>query len=258
MRTIILSAGQGKRLLPLTENTPKCLLPVQSGRSMLHVQLDALAECGVRQATVMVGFGAEKVEQSLAENPVPGLEVETCYNPFYKISDNLITCWLAQRFMDQDFVLLNGDTLFEVPVLRQLLAAPEAPLTLAINQKPNYDDDDMKVSLNGGRRLRAVGKKLDPKLVDGESIGLMVFRASGVETFRGALNAAVRDPEAMRAWYLSVVNAMAENLPVQTASIAGLWWGEVDCPQDLADVRAALEKPERKRPARVHPHPSAI
>ena len=257
MRAIILSAGQGRRLLPLTESTPKCLLPVQSHRSVLEVQLRALAACGVRHATVMVGFGAEQVERALVEKSVPGIAAETFYNPFYKISDNLITCWLAQRFMDEEFILLNGDTLFEVSVLEKLLAAPEAPLTLAINQKNGYDDDDMKVSLNGGRRLRAVGKTLDPQVVHGESIGLMLFRSRGVEAFRGALNAAVRDPEAIRAWYLSVVNALAESLPVQTASISGLWWGEVDSPEDLAEVRAAYKMRAGRREAEYNTQPSA-
>jgi choline kinase len=249
MRAIILSAGQGKRLLPLTESCPKCLLPVNGDRTVLDIQLRALAQCGVERVTVMVGFGAERVEEHVRDNPVPGLQVDLFYNPLYKIADNLITVWLAQRDMTGDFVLLNGDTLFDVPVLERLLASPPAPLTVAINEKASYDDDDMKVSLNGGRRLRAVGKTLDPSVVNGESIGLMLFRGDGVERFKEALDAAVRDENSVRAWYLSVVNGIAEQMTIQTAAITGLWWGEIDCPADLMNVRAFFE--ERKRPARA-------
>jgi choline kinase len=257
MKAIILSAGQGRRLLPLTESSPKCLLPVHGQRSVLEVQLRTLAACGVEEATVMVGFGADEVDDALARYPVPGLRVDTFYNPFYKIADNLITVWLASSLMTEDFILLNGDTLFDAPVLDRLLAAPDAPLTIAINQKSDYDDDDMKVSLNGGRRLRAVGKTLDPSVVDGESIGLMLFRDQGVATLREALSAAIRDPSSLSAWYLSVVNELADNMRIETADISGLWWGEIDCPEDLIAVRAFFDERQRKREVRAFERPGA-
>lgn len=252
MRAIILSAGQGKRLLPLTQDTPKCLLEVQDGVSVLSHQLRTLAACGIDRASVIVGFGADQVEEYLGKHPVPGIEVETHYNPFYALSDNLATVWLARPQMDADFVLMNGDTLFEASVLRTLLASPDAPLTLTINVKPRYDDDDMKVSLDG-TRLTAVGKKLRPDVVDGESIGLMYFRGNGVKAFDEALEAAIREPEALDLWYLSVVNGLADSLRIETANISGLWWGEVDSPEDLRDVRKALCHRPVSRALRPHP-----
>ncbi len=252
MRAIILSAGQGRRLLPLTQTTPKCLLPVDCGRSVLEVQLRTLASCGVTHATVMVGFGADEVERALAGMSIPEMEIETVYNPFYKLTDNLITVWLAQQRMDGDFILLNGDTLFDTPVLERLLASSAAPLTLAVNEKPTYDDDDMKVSWSSGTRLRAIGKKLDLDVVDCESIGMMVFRGDGVEAFRHCLDRAVRDENALGAWYLSVVNTLADETEVQTTAITGLWWGEVDSAEDLDCVREFFDARERKRLARTN------
>jgi len=252
MRAIILSAGQGRRLLPLTESTPKCLLPVDCGRTVLEVQLRALASCGVNEATVMVGFGAHEVERMLDATPIPGLTVRTFYNPFYKLTDNLVTVWLAQQHMKGDFILLNGDTLFDAPVLERLIASPAAPLTLAVNEKDGYDDDDMKVSLSRGRQLRAIGKTLHPDVVHCESIGLMIFRGEGVWAFRRALDDAMRHEHSLGAWYLSVVNALADQIRVETAPITGLWWGEVDSADDLESVRAFFDARERKRLARAN------
>lgn len=238
MKAIILSAGQGKRLLPLTETTPKCLLPVDGSRPALEIQLRALAACGIQRATVMVGFGADKVEQFLARCPLPEIEVTSRFNPFFAISNNLATCWTAIPEMTEDFVLLNGDTLFEPAVLERLLLAPFAAVSLAIDRKPSYDDDDMKVSIRRERTLAAVGKKLSPAVVHGESIGLMTFRATGVYAFRVALEKAMRAPTALQRWYLSVIDSMANSSMVEVASIEGLWWAETDTPEDLADVRA--------------------
>ena len=238
MKAIILSADQGKRLLPLTETTPKCLLSVDADRPALEIQLHALAECGIQQATIMVGFGAEKVESFLATCPVRGIDITIRYNPFFAVSNNLATCWTAIPEMHADFLLLNGDTLFEPAVLQRLLRAPSAPIVLAIDRKAVYDADDMKVSMRDERNLTAVGKTLPPAQVHGESIGLMRFRASGAEAFRTALETAMHEPASLQRWYLSVIDTLADSSLVEVASIEGLWWAEIDTPEDLAQVRA--------------------
>jgi len=192
----------------------------------------------------MVGFGAEKVEHFLTRYPTNRLHLHTRYNPFFATSNNLATCWLAIPEMTEDFILLNGDTVFEPGVLQRLLSSPPAPVTLTIDQKDTaYDDDDMKVSLNGGCRLKAVGKTLLPSVTHGESIGLMRFCGRGVETFRTALDIAIRDPEGLQKWYLSVINTMAIYEQIDTVSIKGQWWGEIDTPEDLANVRAHFAQP---------------
>jgi len=240
MKAIVLSAGLGRRLRPTTEELPKCLLPVDNGHPVLELQLRTLAKCGVRQATVMVGYGAEKVEHFLAARPSADIEVCTHYNPFFATTNTVVTCWLASPYMTEDFVLLNGDTLFEAEILRRVLTAPHAPLTMAIDQKGQYDEDDMKVMLNGGRQLKAVGKTLVTSRIDGESIGLMAFREKGVAAFRSTLDVAVRDSAVLQKWYHDIISFMADSLVVETVLIKGLWWKEIDTAEDLAEARAYL------------------
>jgi choline kinase len=241
MKAIILSAGRGTRLGSLTETLPKCLLPVCGEESLLEYQLHTLAAGGVSEVCVVVGHGAEHVESRLREANLPRMHVRTLYNPFFDTSDNLMSCFMAREEMKRPFILLNGDTLFETRVIDRLLASPPASLTLAVNHKREgtYDDDDMKVSLDG-TRLRAVSKKLPLAVVDAESIGLMVFRGDGPAHFRRTLELAAREPGAKKAWYLSVVDALARTDRVETLSISGFRWWEVDCPEDLEEVRRGL------------------
>ena len=236
MKAIVLSAGQGRRLLPLTERTPKCLLEV-GNRPVLELQLRALARCGIDRATVVVGFGAHHVERYLAENSIPGMKVEAVFNPFYIASDNLATCWITRAAMNEDFLLVNGDTIFEDRVLRRLLDTPPSPVTIAIDHKPDYDEDDMKVTLDGDGKLLAIGKQLKPERVSGESIGLLRFSGIGVERFRHELELAMRTPAALSAWYLSVVDTLAGDGMVDTASIRSFYWREIDSEDDLGDAR---------------------
>jgi choline kinase len=236
-KAIILSAGQGRRLFPMTAETPKCLLPIQ-GKALIEWQLDALEACGVEQVTVVTGFGAAQVEDLLAKRE-GAANTTTCFNPFFEVADNLISCWVARDAMDEDFILLNGDTLFQPAVLERVMASPPWPVTLATDQKASYDADDMKISLSG-QRLRRVGKELPPGQADAESIGLMVFRGEGVNSFRVALECAVRDPRALKQWYLSIIGQMASSGDVWTQSIAGLDWSEVDYPLDLLRASAMV------------------
>lgn len=238
MKAIVLSAGQGRRLLPLTTERPKCLLAVDGETTVLSRQLEVLAQCGVSRALVVNGFGAEEVDHHLSQNPVPGLTVESLYNPFFATSDNLATCWLARGAMTEDFLLLNGDTLFEGAVLERILDAPPAPITVTVDHKSHYDDDDMKVSLDARGRLLAIGKDLPTPTVGAESIGILSFRDAGPKLFAAALDHAVREQGALRRWYLSVVHELADRIPIETRSIRGLWWQEIDAADDLERARS--------------------
>jgi L-glutamine-phosphate cytidylyltransferase len=237
LRAVILCAGQGKRLMPLTETRPKCLLPV-AGMPVLEWQLRGLAANGITDVTVVTGFGAGEVDAMLRGLGPFAAGVRTRYNPFYAVADNIGSCFLARDVLEngsreEACVLLNGDTLFEPAILARLLAAPPAPITVTIDRKPGYDEDDMKVSLEG-TRLRAIGKTLLPEQTNGESIGMLLFRQEGGARFAAGVEAVLRQPEGLKRWYLSVIHALAQDTPVQVASIEGLSWGEIDFPADVA------------------------
>jgi len=238
-KAIVLSAGQGGRLLPLTERTPKCLLHL-GGRSMLEWQLRALAEAGVREAVVVTGFGAELVESELERHTPPQMRTTTVFNPFFQLADNLASCWIARSEFSGPCLILNGDTLFEPEIARRLLAAAPAPITVTIDRKSHYDADDMKVGTDGDR-LVAIGKKLPAGEVSGESIGFMRFDAAGAARFVAEIERTMRTSKGPGLWYLSAINCLAgAGVDVRVVSIEGLQWGELDFPADLVRNRAIV------------------
>jgi choline kinase len=237
LEAVVLSAGQGRRLLPLTRDLPKCLLPVApDGRTVLDLQLDALAACGVRRATVMVGFGAERVERHVAERAPGGCDVRLVFNPLHPHSDNLVTAWLAATLVQGDFVLLNGDTLFEPGVLRRLLDARHAGVRIAVNRKDSYDADDMCVWVED-TGLVVIGKERRERAADGEAIGLYAFSGSGVAAARAELGRAVAEPNGLHSWYPPVVGRLSRHERVATVPIHDLWWTEIDVAEDLEKAR---------------------
>ena len=238
MKAVILSAGQGKRLLPLTADNPKCLLPIE-GQSLIEWQIGELFKSGMDRVSVVTGYHGDRVAHLLRRR-YGSNRVGVRYNPTYAWADNLFSCWVARDEMSEDFVLLNGDTLFESAVLTRLMAEPVRPVTVVTHKKPCYDADDMKVTLRGNR-LVDIGKQLSAADVDAESIGMILFRKKGPMLFRCALEQAMQDPSASQKWYLSVIAEMARSMPVWTVDANGLQWCEVDFPADIKQARRVVQ-----------------
>lgn len=229
MKAIILSAGQGSRLGHLTDDKPKCLIEF-AGRSLLDRQLDALSANGVNEALVVTGFRDDLVEKALARRG-GGPRVETVYNPFYKVADNLGSLFMAREALLHDCLVWNGDTLVSDRLMSRVLANHQSGICVTIDRKDSYDSDDMKVIEEAGR-LTAIGKRLSHG-VNAESIGLLVFRSGGAVRFREAIERDIRTAEGTTIWYLRVIHHIAQSDEVWAFDISGEEWGEVDFPADV-------------------------
>ncbi len=238
MKAIILCAGQGRRLLPYTESTPKCLLSLNN-KTIIEWQIDALFEVGITHVVAVIGYAAQNIETLLNERY--GGRVECVFNPFYELADNLASCWMARTHFSEEFILLNGDTLFEPSIIIQLLKSDEFPITLTTDKKNKYDDDDMKVITNNSQLL-SVGKKLPHDQVNGESIGVMKFNSDGAVLFKNTIEQLMLTQESLQKWYLSTIDLLAKNNKVGICSIDGLEWAEVDFVQDLEIAKVLTAK----------------
>jgi len=245
MHAIILSAGRGSRLLPLTTDMPKCLLPVGL-TSVLSLQLDTLFRCGIKTATVVTGFNAHLVKQEINSRQT-GPKVKTLYNPFFQVADNLASCWMARKSMKQDFLLINGDTLFSPALLETVLNAPAKDITVTIDKKGHYDGDDMKVSLDDDR-LTAIGKTLLAQQTDGESIGMLRFMNDGPQIFRDELKRLMKLEDGTKSWFLSAIHGLAQSgQRIDTTNIQGGTWAELDTPEDYEICRQLFGNSEMSR-----------
>lgn len=107
---------------------------------------------------------------------------------------------------------------------------------LSIRRKTSYDTDDMKVMLDSGR-LTEIGKMLPVDTVDAEAVGFYIFRGGGVQAYAEVLDRAMRDPAGLKQWFPWAVGMLAKITDIQTISINGIRWCEVDVPVDLQQAR---------------------
>jgi L-glutamine-phosphate cytidylyltransferase len=235
MKAIILSAGQGSRLGHMVDDTPKCLIDF-NGRSLLDRQLDTLKANGVHEAVVVTGFRDELVDEAIARRS-GAPRVRTIFNPFYQVADNTGSLYMAREELSGDCLVWNGDTLVSNALMAHVVGNDRSGICVTIDRKDGYDEDDMKVVVSDNGRLRAIGKRI-AEGVNGESIGLLAFRAGGAELFRDAIEQAMRTKEGTTIWYLRVIHHLAQNAEVWTFDINGEEWGEVDFPADVDAARA--------------------
>jgi choline kinase len=200
-------------------------------------QIEAFARRGIDDFVVVTGYAAARMESELAAIARRlKVRVQTVYNPFYAVADNLASCWMARGQMDRDFIQVNGDNVFRSDLVDVLLNAREAPVSVAINRKSSYDADDMKVMLDG-ERLTEIGKTLPVDTVDAEAIGFYIFRGDGVAAYARVLGESMREPSGLKQWFPSAIGRLAKQTVVNTVSINGLTWCEVDFPVDLQQAR---------------------
>jgi len=235
MRAILIAAGKGTRLYPLTKNTPKSLLEVGEGVTLLETQLHSLRENDIRDIVIIVGYKAEQIEAKIHQYR-NDFEIKTVYNPFFDCSNNLLSVWMARHFMEDEFITINGDDLFAPAVVAELLKSRQN-ITMVIDQKDHYDDDDMKVIHSEGL-IREVSKKIDPHQANGESIGMIKFAGQGPDIYKNVLEEMVRDHDNRNVFYLKAIQELINRgFPVHYAMCNEGDWGELDFHPDLLMLR---------------------
>ncbi len=240
MRAILISAGKGERLYPLTKNTPKSLLEVGNGLTLLETQLHSLSENNIKDIVIIVGYKAEQIEAKVKDYQGK-LNIRTVYNPFYDISNNLLSVWMGRHYMQDDFISINGDDIFSPIVLENLLKSKH-DITMVIDQKDEYDEDDMKVIHKDGNILE-VSKKIDSKKANGESIGMIKFINKGPKIYTDMLEQMVRDPENRNVFYLRAIQQIIDKgFKVNYSLCKETDWSELDFHPDLKLIRTYLSR----------------
>lgn len=242
MKIIILAAGRGERLMPFTRNTPKPLLDLGNGKTLFEEQLERVKKSNVIDEVVLVtGYLADQVEAKMRFWKERGFKITTVYNPFYETSNNLVSLWLAKYYMQEDFIIANGDDLIDYDVFRGLAQNHHDGIFLTISKKERYSDDDMKVIFkNGG--IVEVSKLIDSQKADGESIGLALVSGQKYrDLFKGTLEELARNREYLNRFWLEVFNSISDRgIPINYFEINRTKWMEVDFHPDLEELKKRL------------------
>jgi choline kinase len=234
---LVLAAGQGRRLRPLTDRLPKTLLPVDGDTTILDNAVANLAAVGLTDVTIVVGHAAW-----LIADRKPGLEAEfgvsvnLVHNDRALEWNNAYSLWLAREQLHGGALVVNGDTVHPVGVPKTLLAERGPELLLAVDDAKPLGAEEMKVGLDGHGRVDRLSKGLDPGRAHGEYIGLAVIEPAAAEPVADALASTwSHDPD--RYYEDGFAEFARLGGEVRPCSIGAVDWVEVDTPADLDRAR---------------------
>ncbi|MFX1504363.1 MAG: sugar phosphate nucleotidyltransferase [Promethearchaeota archaeon] len=242
MKIIILAAGKGERLYPLTKNTPKPLIDLGNGETLLERQLNYLSNSNViDEVIIVIGYLYDQIESKL-NNFNTNLKIKTIYNPFYEMTNNLITLWLSKYEMNNDFLIANGDNIIASDVFRDLVNETNEGIFVTICYRDKYSEEDMKVNLDNNKKVLRVSKEIRDG--DAESVGLV--KVSG-EKFRkiyqNILEELVKNKNYLNKFWLETFNVLAnKGVEINSFEIDKDKWREVDFHFDLHDIKELIKK----------------
>ncbi|WNO54063.1 phosphocholine cytidylyltransferase family protein [Stakelama saccharophila] len=230
MKGIILSAGQGSRLLPLTATMPKCLVEV-GGASILDHQLHALAAAGMGEAVIVGGYRIGQIAEHL-EAARPPLPTRLVFNPFWAVASSIGSVWAARPHLDGDFCLMNGDTVFDAAVIADAGKRAEEGVSLLIDPVERLEPDDMRVAFDHGL-VGDVAKHLAEEATTHRSLGVILARGAGSDRYRTGLETVIAGPNGTMAYHHAIIAHIAREGMVHGIVNRGGCWREVDRPEDI-------------------------
>ena len=243
MKGLILSAGMGARLDPLTREQPKCMVPV-AGRPMMDYQLDSLRRAGVAHCTIVVGYMADSVRGYFGSD-YRGVSLSYVENIAYAETNNLYSLWLAKTAFDDNVLLLEGDLVFDDQLLRQLTRTNNQNVAIVDRYRPCMDGT---VILATGEVANSMVLKADqgPGFDYGCALKTVNIYKLSHETLLGAIVpemeqflARGRTDQYYEAAFASLIGSGRMNMTVMNTGNSK--WAEIDTLGDLRDAERMFD-----------------
>ncbi|MFO7865480.1 MAG: phosphocholine cytidylyltransferase family protein [Candidatus Aminicenantes bacterium] len=227
IHAVVLCAGSGRRLHPLTEDRPKCLLEIR-GKTLLEYTVDALKRHGIQDIWIVSGFREDAVRKLAAEKKWDRIHFVT--NDRYHHTNTAFSLHLALKEFQADFILLNGDVLFDHRILKDLLSHP-GKNCVVVDDRHELDEEDVKVTVFG-KRVKNIGKELDPGQSLGEAIGInKISRDFGQRLTE--VYGRLENKRELQHFFEKGFDELCRRNGHMDVVTAGFDWIEIDTPEDF-------------------------
>ncbi len=228
MKALILAAGLGTRLAPITNDRPKSLVPV-NGKPILFKQLDNLICNGVSDITIVSGYKADILKESVNENYK---DIRIIESVDYASTNNMYSAYIAREAVkNSDFLMMNADVFFDESVIAGLLNFTGTP-DAVVTDIGNYIEESMKVVEHEGRLVK-ISKTIKPEEALGSSIDIYKFSAEGGNAFFAKCAEYIEQKKELKMWSEVALNDIFDKIEFRACPLNGRWL-EIDNHDDLA------------------------
>lgn len=227
MKALILAAGFGSRLAPITNNLPKSLVPV-NGTPILFKQIENLQKNGINDITIVSGYKADILKKTVYDK-YNGIKIVESVD--YATTNNMYSAYLGIKSIGTDgFLMMNADVFFDCSVIAGLLAwKSENAIVVDIG---NYNEESMKV-VQKGNKLVSISKQIAKEDALGSSIDVYKFGPKAAKAFFKKCKEYIEDKKELKKWSEVALNDILETVDFEACPLIGRWF-EIDNHDDLA------------------------
>lgn len=233
MQAVILAAGIAKRLRPLTDNTPKCLLDI-GDKNLLHRTIENIIDCGIRDFVFVLGYKKEMIIDYIEKN-FKDINAIILINPDYENNNNSYSLWMTKKYIKNDMLLLDSDILFDKKIISKLLDS-EYDNCLAVNVTNKLDAEQIKVIIDWENRVLQIGKEISISESIGESIGIEKFSKQYLNDLFGILDRKIIKENNVNEFYEAsfqeIIDKKEERNSIYSVDVSDYECMEIDTAED--------------------------
>ena len=231
MKALILAAGLGTRLAPLTNDKPKSLVAV-NGKPIIFKQIENLKKNNINDITIVSGYKADILEAAVHEK-WPDIKIFESEN--YAVTNNMYSAYLGIKFMFSNseikpFLMMNADVFFDDSVIKSLIEF--SSLNAVVVDIGRYIEESMKVVEKKGR-LTEISKQISPENALGSSIDVYKFGADGGKAFFNHCADFIERKKELKKWSEVALNDAFSDVIFCACPLRGRWL-EIDNHEDLS------------------------
>ena len=226
MKALILAAGLGTRLAPITNDKPKSLVSV-NGKPILMKQIENLRENNINDIVIVSGYKAGILEKAVHKY-YP--EIKIIESVDYATTNNMYSAYLARKEIgDNSFIMMNADVFYDSSIIKTLLKdKAENAIVTDINR---YIEESMKVVENDGRLVK-ISKTIAPEDALGSSIDVYKFSKDGGKAYFAKCAEYIEEKKELKMWSEVALNDNLQEVVFTACPLNGRWL-EIDNHEDL-------------------------
>ena len=236
---VILAAGMAKRLRPLTDEKPKCLLEV-GGKTLLQRTVDAMISAGIKEFVVVTGYRENMIREFLTAR-YPQYTINFIDNLDYEHNNNIFSLWLAmEKLHGTEVLLMDSDILCDPEAVRRVARKTVPALAM---QQHELGEEEMKIVVDAEGRITEISKTCSPKDAIGESVGIEKMTEEYTEAIYQELRKMILDEGLIDIFYERAFERLIpQGHTFEVVDTTDLFSYELDTPEDLEKASAALPK----------------
>lgn len=226
MKALIMAAGKGTRISKFISDRPKCTVDI-GGISLIENTIKELRNKGINEIAIVLGYKGKVIEELLSD-----YNVKFYYNYFYNVTNSIVSAWIADEFIDDDLIILNGDVFFEPAILDIILEEKLDPVLFCDCSRK--EEADYKFYFENNKLIK-YGKELTGDDISGEYIGIAKISKNSILTFKNQIQYLIEN-QYLNMWWEDALYTLTKNKVIYVRDIENRFWAEVDFLEDYERI----------------------